>query len=166
MEHAMCPTSTLWEVYHSQEGDLKAEANTPITSLVLMTLSCSWKVYTTLAGSSRRKLRRIVAALIWAHATIIALFLQVALRLYLAASFFPLSIAKERPQRGARLERNGGPHFILVSLAPTGAYSLYSIKMCFSALETAHRLKARIKFGRSGHRGVPSTRNASGVRLR
>lgn len=166
MEHALCPTSALCEVYHSQKRDLKAEANSLITSSVFTTPCCSWKVYTTLAGSSRRKLRRMGAALMWAHATIAALLLQVATRLCLAASFFPLSFAKERPQRGIRLERNGGPHFILVSLAFTGTFRLHTIRIHFSALKIAHRSQAHPQFGRSSHRGGPSTRNASGVRLR
>ena len=109
MEHALCTTSTLYEVYHSQERDLKAEANAPITPLVFRTVCCSWKVYTTLAGSSRRKLRRMVAALMWAHATIIALFLQVATRWYMAASFFPLSFAKRGLSEGPDWKGTGGP---------------------------------------------------------
>ena len=166
MEHALCPTSALYELYHSQERDLKAEANTPLTSSDFTISWCSWKVYTTLAGSSRRKLRRMGAALMWAHVTITALLLQVATRLCLAASFFPLSFAKERPQRGTRLERNGGPHFILVSLAFAGAFRLYTTRIHFSALKIAHTSHAHPQFGRSSHRGGPSTRNASGVRLR
>ena len=84
----------------------------------------------------------------WAHATIIALYFQVATRLCLAASFFPLSSTKERPQRGTRLERNGGPHFILVSFAFTGAFRLHTIRIHFSALKITHRLQAHPQFGR------------------